>query len=167
MLLACLDVSYVDSDATAACVLFDGWQAKASTQELVRHFTGVAAYESGSFFRRELPCLVGILSQLPHRPEAVVIDGYVWLGTGERPGLGAHLFDALGGTIPVIGVAKSAFHGAPAVEVLRGQSKAPLYITAAGVSVDQAAEHIREMSGPHRIPDMLKLVDRLCRDSRR
>lgn len=164
-MLACLDVSYADSDATAACILFDGWDATAPAQELVRHFSQVAPYESGSFFRRELPCLLGILNELPQRPECVVIDGYVWLGPGGKPGLGAHLFEELGRNTPVIGVAKSAFPAAPAVEILRGQSKTPLYVTAAGVDVGQAAENIRAMSGAYRIPDMLRLVDRLCRGS--
>lgn len=164
-MLACLDVSYADSDATAACILFDRWDATIPAQELVRHFSQVAPYESGNFFRRELPCLLGILNELPHPPEAVVVDGYVWLGPGGKPGLGAHLFEALGGNTPIIGVAKSAFPEAPAVEVLRGQSKTLLYVTAAGVDTGQAAENIRGMSGAYRIPDMLRLVDRLCRVS--
>jgi deoxyribonuclease V len=111
----------------------------------------------------ELPCLTGILSRLPQPPDAVIIDGYVWLDAGGRPGLGAHLFRELGETTPIIGVAKSAFPGAPAVQIVRGQSRTPLYITAAGGDVEQAAENVRTMNGPHRIPDMLKRADRLCR----
>lgn len=66
----------------------------------------------------------------------------------------------------MIGVAKSAFPGAPSVEVLRGHSKTPLHVTAAGVDVAQAAESIRAISGAHRIPDMLRRVDRLSRTGR-
>ncbi|HEX6094921.1 MAG TPA: endonuclease V [Thermoanaerobaculia bacterium] len=163
--LAALDVHYAGSDATAACILFAGWRATTPVQELVRYFSEVAPYEPGAFFRRELPCLTGILSRLPQRPDAVIIDGYVWLDPEGRPGLGAHLFRELGETTPIIGVAKSAFPGAPAVEILRGQSRTPLYITAAGTDVDQAAENVRGMGGSHRIPDMLKRADRLCRTS--
>jgi deoxyribonuclease V len=163
--LAALDVHYAGSDATAACILFDGWRATAPAREFIRHFSEVAPYQPGAFFRRELPCLAGILSQLPERPDTVIIDGYVWLDSAGRPGLGAHLFRELGGTTPIIGVAKSAFPGAPAVEILRGQSRTPLYVTAAGTDVYEAAENVRGMSGRHRLPDMLKRADRLCRTS--
>ena len=165
MALACLDVYYIASTATAACILFDDWHAATPAEELVCRFADVEPYLSGSFFRRELPCLTGTLDRLPRRPDTVIIDGYVWLGPGERPGLGAHLYDALGRTTPIIGVAKSPFPGAPAVEILRGQSKAPLYVTAIGTDADQAARNIRHMAGPHRIPDILKRADRLCREA--
>ena len=162
-MLACLDVFYAGSAATAACILFDGWTATAPAEELVRHFTDVAEYESGNFYKRELPCLIGTIDSLSRRPQTIIIDGYVWLSSAGRPGLGAHLFDALGRSTPVVGVAKSAFPDAPAVKVFRGQSRTPLYVTAAGVDVASAAENIRSMAGTHRIPDMLRFVDRLCR----
>lgn len=164
-MLACLDVHYAGSTAAAACILFDGWTATTPDREVVRHFTGVAEYEPGNFYKRELPCLIGTIDRLPRRPQTIIIDGYVWLSPDARPGLGAHLFDALGGSTAVIGVAKSEFPGAPGVKVFRGQSKAPLHVTAAGVEVALAAENVRNMAGAHRIPDMLRLVDRLCRDA--
>lgn len=164
-MLACVDVHYSDSRATAACVLFDDWQSGTAASTLVRYLSGVAPYESGRFFQRELPCLLAILSGLHEPPGVAIIDGYVWLGPDARPGLGAHLFDALNRATPVIGVAKSAFAGAPAVEVLRGQSRTPLYVTTAGMDVDRAAEQIRNMHGAHRIPTMLRLVDQLSRTS--
>jgi deoxyribonuclease V len=49
--------------------------------------------------------------------------------------------------------------------VVRGtEAKRPLYVTAAGVGVDQAAAWVRSMHGPHRLPTLLKRVDRLCRE---
>jgi deoxyribonuclease V len=161
--LACLDVFYAGSNATAACIVFDGWTATAPAEEVVRHFTGVAEYEPGSFYKRELPCLLGVLDRLPRRPQTIIIDGYVWLDSAGRPGLGAHLFEALGRRTPVVGVAKTEFPGAPGVKVFRGQSRTPLHVTAAGVDVALAAANVRNMAGAHRIPDMLRLVDRLCR----
>lgn len=165
MRLASLDVHYTGTHATAACILFDGWLATAPARELVRQFSDVAPYEPGAFFRRELPCLTGILGQLPQPPDIVIIDGYVWLDSAGRPGLGAHLFRELGEATPVIGVAKTAFRGAPAVQIVRGQSRTPLYVTAAGTGAGQAAENVRTMSGQHRLPDMLKRADHLCRTS--
>lgn len=96
--------------------------------------------------------------------DVVVIDGYVWLAT-RRPGLGAHLFDALGRSTIVVGVAKTSFHdNDAAIEVARASTR-PLYITAEGVDVRQAADDVRRMHGAHRIPTMLKRVDRLARES--
>ncbi len=94
----------------------------------------------------------------------VVVDGYVWLDGVSVAGLGAHLYQALAGKVAVIGVAKRRFAGAgAAVEVVRGRSIRPLFITAAGMSAQTAAEHVRSMHGPNRIPTLLKRVDSLCR----
>lgn len=113
-----------------------------------------------SVYKRELPAILAVLEQLPAAPELVIVDAYVDLGPG-RPGLGRRLFDAIG--IPVIGVAKTRFAEADAIEVLRGSSARPLFVTAAGVDAMKAAAWIREMHGASRLPTLLKLVDRLAR----
>ena len=79
------------------------------------------------------------------------------------PGLGAYLFDELGGSIPVVGVAKQPFRGLVAIEVLRGTSSKPLYVTAAGMGEDKAAGLVRSMAGPFRVPTMLRAADVLSR----
>jgi deoxyribonuclease V len=100
---------------------------------------------------------------LAESPQIVVIDGYVWLGE-QKPGLGAHLYDVLGQQVAVVGVAKTLFTGAEPVElVLRGRSRTPLYVTAAGMDLAEAANHIRAMHGSHRIPTLLKRADQLSR----
>jgi deoxyribonuclease V len=38
-----------------------------------------------------------------------------------------------------------------------------LFITAAGVSLERAADYIKAMHGPFRLPTLLKRVDQLCR----
>jgi deoxyribonuclease V len=64
----------------------------------------------------------------------------------------------------VIGVAKTAFRSAThAVAVRRGVATRPLYVTAAGLSLEQAAHLVAAMAGPHRLPDALRRVDRLSR----
>jgi hypothetical protein len=53
--------------------------------------------------------------------------------------------------------AKSAFRTATqAVPVLRGTSRRPLYVTAAGMPRTEAAGIVRHMAGAHRIPDALR-----------
>ena len=39
-------------------------------------------------------------------PEAIIIDGCVDLGVQAKPGLGRYLYGALGGSVPILGVAK-------------------------------------------------------------
>src|ERR1700760_895189 len=120
-----------------------------------------APYQPGEFFRRELPALRAVI---PASEELalIVIDGYVDLDPAGRPGLGAHVHAEYG--VPVIGVAKTPFRTAThAARVLRGQSRKPLYVTAAGISVADAAHLVTGMAGKFRLPDALKLADRLAR----
>ncbi len=77
--------------------------------------------------------------------------------------MGKHLFDTLNSTTAVVGVAKTRFHGATtAVPLCRGDSKAPLYITAEGLAIADAVSGMERMHGPHRVPKLLNDVDRLC-----
>jgi deoxyribonuclease V len=161
-MIACVDVDYRDGGARVACVLLRDWADPASAGEHVEEVAAAAPYEPGQFFRRELPCLLAVLALVREPLEAVVVDGYVWLGDG-RPGLGAHLFEALGRAMPVVGVAKTRFAGAAAEAVLRGGSRKPLFVTAAGMDPALAAGHVRRMHGPYRIPTLLKKADQLCR----
>lgn len=168
MSIAILDVAYSETEAQAACVVTEDWTSASPIASYVQNIATVLPYEPGQFYRRELPCLLAVLGLLPTEPSFLVIDGYVWLADADRPGLGAHLHEALGHRIPVIGIAKSAFIGvenSPAVApVLRGKSINPLYVTAIGIDLDQAARNVKGMHGSHRIPDLLKAVDRLSRD---
>lgn len=169
-MLVATDVDYrtaatAGESARAAAVFFSDWADAQPTSERVEVVEGVAPYQPGEFYQRELPCLLAVLDGHLPNLKAVVIDGYVTLDAAGRPGLGAHLFEALGGQIPVIGVAKTAFQGSPhAVQMQRGEARTPLYVTAAGIDVQDAAGCIRQMHGPHRLPTLLKRVDRLCRE---
>jgi deoxyribonuclease V len=163
-MIAALDVHYFEMDAVAGAVLFSDWTAARPESELREFIERVEPYESGSFYKRELPCLLKLLKPLKDLVDTVIVDGYVWLGPENRPGLGAHLFAALDGEVSVIGVAKNPFRGATNSQlVLRGRSMRPLYVTAAGMDVIVAARNVQEMHGPHRIPTLLKRVDELCR----
>ncbi|HEY3571988.1 MAG TPA: endonuclease V [Thermoanaerobaculia bacterium] len=161
-LVACLDVDYRETIAIAAGVWLRGWIASEPELEVVTTLDEVAPYQPGEFYRRELPCLLAVLERGPSA-DVVVVDGYVWLGPG-RPGLGAHLYQALGERMVVVGVAKSRFLSATdAVPVYRGNSRSPLYVTAAGVSAEEAAGWVAGMHGDYRVPSMLRRVDQLAR----
>lgn len=165
--MAFLDVNYKGNGARAACVLAASWEADAPISTYVRDIASVEPYQSGSFFRRELPCLVSVLALLPSLPDIVVVDGYVWLSSLARPGLGAYLYDALGRTKPVVGIAKTAFAGTdhcPAVvPVLRGTSVKPLFVTAVGMDPEIAAHAVHRMAGKYRIPELLRIADHLSK----
>jgi len=162
-MLACLDVSYRDNAACAAGVTFRDWSDAKPLDEKVIQVQNVDPYQPGQFYRRELPCLLAVLKQLPPI-ETAIIDGYVWLNGEAKAGLGAHLHEALNRKVGVVGVAKTKFQGADNVcEVIRGASKRPLFVTAAGIEKEIAAEHVRSMHGENRLPTLLARADYLCR----
>ena len=161
-LIACLDVDYRAGMAVAAALWFRGWTAEHEEAQAIAGFREVAQYQPGEFYRRELPCLLGVLSEGP-AADIVIVDGYVSLEAGHA-GLGAHLYDALERKVPVVGVAKTAYRSAAdVVEVLRGQSRSALFVTAVGIDLAKAATEVKCMHGPHRVPTLLRSVDQLAR----
>jgi deoxyribonuclease V len=159
-----MDVHYLDRGARAAAVVAASWSDPSAIEERTVLVDDVAAYRPGAFYERELPCLLAVLRNVTTPPRCVVVDGYVELDAVGAPGLGAHLHDALGGTIPVVGVAKTSFRGAAfALSVVRGRSRSPLFITARGVPLAEAEMLVRSMHGPHRIPTLVQRVDHLAR----
>ncbi len=165
IMIAAVDVFYFKNWAVASAILFEYWRSEQPARAVQQSLSEVEPYEPGHFCKRELPCLLKVLERVKNQFEIVIIDGYVWLDNNNRPGLGAHLHQALGEKIPVIGVAKSKFNEALyAKSVLRGRSSRPLYVTAIGIEVAVAAKRIENMHGRHRIPTLLRIVDTLCRD---
>lgn len=160
-----VDVHYRDDgSAVAAGILFPDWETDEIARETTVAIPSVSAYVPGRFFERELPCILALVETLDTKPAAIVIDGYVTLGPDERPGLGAHLFEALDRNIPVIGVAKNRFRDTPvSAELLRGRSARPLFVTSAGIAREEAKRLVASMHGPGRIPGLLAAADRLSR----
>jgi deoxyribonuclease V len=162
-LIMALDAAYGETCAAAACVMFTDWEDAEAAATFAQVAPVAAAYEPGAFYNRELPLLLQLISLAP-APKAIIIDGYVWLGGDGRPGLGAHLYEALGEGAPVIGVAKTQFRGDDwSAQIRRGESAAPLFITATGMPLPEAADNIRRMHGAHRLPTHLKSADRFAR----
>ncbi|MGH3261763.1 MAG: endonuclease V [Trebonia sp.] len=161
-LFVAVDVHYLHDSAARAAVVAAG---ERSFSEVTRTWTamvrGGAPYKPGEFYLRELPPLRAVIPASADLA-LIVVDGYVDLDPGGRPGLGAHVHAEFGA--PVIGVAKTRFRTAThAAEVFRGQSARPLYVTAAGMAIADAAGVVSQMAGQFRLPDALKLADRLAR----
>ena len=164
-MIAAFDVHYLpDGSASAAAVLFAAYSDSAPSAEYKKLLSDKAAdYIPGEFYRRELPCILSLVKQIDKEMTEIIVDGHAMLG--KKPGLGRYLFESLNRRIPVIGVAKSTVKRFSGAEVYRGGSIRPLYVTASGLGLKQAAERIKMMHGGHRIPSLLRQVDRLAREN--
>ena len=108
MILA-IDVQYQEDSALAAGVLFSSWDSAAPDRSIIKTIQGIAPYKAGSFYKRELPCILSLLEDIEEAIGVIVVDGFVTLGANEEKGLGMHLYDSLENKTPVIGVAKRSF----------------------------------------------------------
>lgn len=164
---ACVDVYYYDNHAVAAGILFTNWTDSIPTAQYSAVIPEKEPYIPGQFYRRELPCILKVLERVSESVEVILIDGYVWLDNFKSPGLGWYLYDRLNRKIPVIGIAKSRYKRSNvANEVIRGNSRKPLYVTAVGIDQRLAAANIAQMHGKFRIPTLLKKVDQASKDIR-
>ena len=161
MILA-FDTYYFDNRAKTVCLAFDAWNATRPTAIYTETLEGIVEYMPGQFYKRELPCILSLLQQVTLTDvEAIVVDGFVYLDDDQKPGLGYHLYDALQQKTHVIGVAKSNFATLNNLKLplLRGDSANPLFITSIGIELQTAGQFIASMSGPYRIPTLLKMLD--------
>jgi deoxyribonuclease V len=163
MILA-VDVHYSENNALAAGVLFENWEDEKAQKECVSLIEGVAGYEPGKFFKRELPCILKLIAEHQLKPDCIIIDGFVFLDGFSKAGLGKHLYDALNGEVSVVGIAKKRFKDIDAqFEVYRGVSRKPLHVTAVGIDLEQAKRNVRAMHGENRFPTLIKRVDQISR----
>ncbi len=161
-----VDVDYREGKAVAAGIAFNNWEDSTPKSTFITENDQVEDYQPGEFYKREMPIILLFLEKLPQLPKIIVIDGYVYLDLHQKAGLGYHLYNALDKRVAVIGVAKSRYKDIPTeAEVFRSDSNRPLYVTAIGIEESEARDFIKKMHGSHRLPTILKAVDRLCRDS--
>jgi len=167
-LIYCFDTYYKDDYANTVVIGIEKWDSPLPNFELTEITNNISGYESGAFYKRELPCLISIINKIPLDPknDILLIDGYVILDDNGKLGLGGYLHNELDEKIPVIGVAKNNFHTLNKLkkEIFRGESKKPLYVTALGITLEKAYSRIIEMHGEFRIPTILKLVDQKSRE---
>ena len=141
MILA-IDVHYKEPYAKAVGVLFN-WQDEHPQTVITAIINGVEEYQSGQFFKRELPCILELIKQVDITSiEAIIIDGHVYVDNQKKYGLGAHLWSVLNGVVPIIGVAKKSLIRTNEVchPVCRGESKQALYVSVIGdIDMNNAA----------------------------
>lgn len=154
MVLA-LDVHYKETGSgNAVGVLFD-WEDNQPKEIIVEYLDAASEYEPGKFYKRELPCLLKVIERVNLTGlEAIIIDGYVFIDNDLQFGLGGILWEKLEKQMPIIGIAKTSFfkNKETVIEVLRGQSHKPLYVSAIDYPISKAVENIARMHGDYRIP---------------
>lgn len=170
MIYLILDVHYKEGQetdavtATVAGIRFEGIKQSRILNEYTVEVNDVAPYESGQFYKREMPCLLALINQIDEPFDAIIIDGYVFLDGVSKAGLGKYLYDNLSNKKPIIGIAKNHFYDIPEdYAVWRGISKHPLYVTSIGIEIKKAKEMISRMDGDNRMPKMVTYVDKLGR----
>lgn len=160
---ACFDVYYYKDYAKSCCVVFEKCEGEIILSDYSEVIREINEYVPGQFYRRELPCILSVFRKVREDIDLLITDSFVWLEGGKK-GLGAYLYKALDYKIPVIGVAKTYFKNAENyLEVYRGKSMDPLYVSSVGIELSIAAEFIKNLDGEYRIPWTLKLVDKLSR----
>jgi deoxyribonuclease V len=166
MILA-IDVHYKETTAKAVGVLLQNWTDAVAQRYIIKYINEVEEYVPGSFYKRELPCILEIVKDIDLRSLSyIIIDGFVVLDDSGKPGLGVYVYESVQSQVPEIGVAKTNFHQNEqhVIPVLRGESTRPLYVTAVGTDLQQAAEHIKSMHGEFRLPTVLKEMDRITKE---
>ena len=153
-----VDVSYKDDVATANGIVFAGWSSRKALKFYSLIVEGdIPPYTSGQFSARELPIILALLSKVKEDIDVIIIDGYVYKDEG---GMGLDLWKRLGKRYAVVGIAKSESKNTECIETHRRKAKKPIYISACGIGLTDVVKKIKAMHGEHRIPTLIKRVDR-------
>jgi deoxyribonuclease V len=162
---AAVDVHYRRETATTALVEFSDFSSCSISRSLIQACDISAPYIPGKFYLRELPCILKILKKAKRHYKIIIIDGFVFLRKPMVFGLGGYLAKALNYQTAIIGVAKNHLNQAQGfVEVTRGSSSRPLFVSACNMEPETAGALIKHMYGRFRIPYILKITDKLSRN---
>lgn len=130
-MIIAFDTYYYDNKAKTIGVGFNEWEDDNPIEIYSEIIEGIAEYEPGSFYKREMPCILSLLKKINlNKVQLIIVDGYVILNDNGKYGLGGHLYEKLSEKIPIIGVAKSGYDSNKlnSKALLRGESKKPLYV---------------------------------------
>lgn len=161
------DTYYYEDFAKTVCIAFEDWSSEHENEMFNEKTKITADYESGAFYKRELPCILSLLEKIQLKSnDIIIVDGYVTLNDEGKIGLGGYLFEALNRKFPVIGIAKNGFSSPDSKrrEVFRGESKTPLFLTSIGIDIDEVQKKVEKMHGNFRFPTLLKKLDQLTRE---
>ncbi|MDR7332055.1 endonuclease V [Roseateles asaccharophilus] len=158
-------VHFDAAQAQVAAIAFETWDSPEPTKTYLSHIAHVEKAPRGELDLRGLTCVMQLLREHKLEPELILIDGFVHLDSDEIPGLGQHLFLALGGMTPVIGISKTGRPGLSSqFEVMREEEAKPLIVTCAGIDIGAAKARLRAMHGRKVVPTLMKLALRLAKN---
>ncbi len=160
------DTYYYEDHANTVCIAFEDWTSEKESGIFTEKTEISSGYESGAFYKRELPCILSLLKQIPlAEGDSIIVDGYVTLDNDGKIGLGGYLYDALDQKYPIIGIAKNEFASPDSLRrtIFRGESKTPMFLTVKGADANEILKKVEQMHGPYRIPTLLKKLDQLSR----
>ncbi|MCW1968987.1 MAG: endonuclease V [Anaerolineae bacterium] len=158
------DVQYEQKIGYAAGICFQRLQSQSVDFVVTAILQPVAEYKPGEFYQRELPCLIELIKKLETLPKIIFIDGYVWL-QNDQLALGGRLYEYLDRKVIVIGIAKSFLRIAGEnISMYYKSSHRPIYISAAGLSLDDAMQCVKEMPYQGHLPLMMKYADIAARN---
>jgi deoxyribonuclease V len=166
-MIVAIDVHYREKFAKSISIEFDNWQAETPSKINEVFIKEVYEYIPGEFYKRELPCIVEVLKKSSKEEiELIIVDGYVTLDDSGKFGLGAYLYKELRKKIPIIGVAKRRFANniKNVIEIQRGKSKNPIFVTSVGIDLIEASQKIKNMKGDFRMPDLLRILDQKTKE---
>lgn len=161
------DTFYYEDFAKTVCIAFENWTSETESFIYSENTEISSDYESGAFYKRELPCILSLLKKISLKEgDLIIVDGYVTLDNTGKIGLGGYLYESLNKKYPVIGIAKNGFASEDNLRktVFRGESKTPLFLTAVGIDTDDIKINLKNMFGAYRIPTLLKKLDQLTRE---
>ncbi|REC56442.1 endonuclease V [Chryseobacterium piscium] len=153
------DTFYYEDFAKTVCIAFEDWNSETESFIYSENTEISANYESGAFYKRELPCILSLLKKIDLKEgDLIIVDGYVTLDNSGKIGLGGYLYESLNKKYPVIGIAKNGFASEDNLRktIFRGESKTPLFLTAVGIDTDDIKIKVENMYGAYRIPTLLK-----------
>lgn len=164
MLLA-IDIHYKATYAKCVGVLFN-WEDESPNDTIITTVKEVQPYIPGEFYKRELPCVLKVIEKVNLATlEAIIVDGHVYVDNEKKFGLGGYLWKALDEKVPIIGIAKKPFVNTDKVStpILRGNSTKPLFISSIGIAHEDVLQKVKLLHGAHRMPTLLKEMDRLTK----
>lgn len=164
-MIVIIDVDYrKNNTAKATGVILNDFSSKEPLAVVNSYIENVEPYESGNFYKRELPCIRALFKEHKLKPLVTIIDGYCEL-KGHKT-LGEYVAEELTDKI-VIGIAKNKhIDDEKSEKVYRGTSKKPLYVTHSHSKESTLGDLIEEMAGKYRIPNMIKRADAECRSDK-
>ena len=153
-----VDVNYIDNTGFIAAGIVNSIYDKEFIKIYKTTLIDLPEYEAGLFYKRELPCILKILSIVDTNYDAIVIDGFVDLGEDLSPGLGRHLYQEVNKT--VIGIAKNYYTGTKEeCFVYRNNSKKPLYVSSTSPYNNLINYYVASMHGRFRLPTLVTKID--------